>query len=151
MEPVRETAKKDLPPDYVEEILKLHCLNPFAALLGIEIDSLADSYCRLRLPLQDKCTNPYGGVHGGVVATLADISMGIALRTIGLQPVTVELTVNYLGQAEKDQPLLAEGRVNHQGRTLILTECSVTSGAKTVAQARGIFMSRGALVKKQSP
>lgn len=148
MEKEKKTAEGTLPAAYTEEITRLHRENPFAALLGVEIDGLAGNYCRLRLPLRDKCTNPYGGVHGGVLATLADISMGIALRTIGLQPVTAELTVNYLGQAEKDLPLLAEGRVTHRGNTLILTECEVRSGEKTVAQARGIFMSRGALIKE---
>lgn len=136
-----------LPPSYVEEIVRLHNINSFATLLGIKIDVLAENYCRLRFAVEEKCTNPYGGLHGGVFATLADISMGIALRTIGLQPVTAELTVNYLGQPRTGDCLIAEGRVTHLGNTLILTEGTVKSGDdKTVAMARGVFMSRGHLL-----
>lgn len=139
-----------LPPAYVEEIVRLHNINPFAALLGIKIDRLDENYCRLRLTPERKCNNPYGGVHGGVFATMADIAMGIALRTIGLQPVTAELTVNYLGQPRPGDHLLAEGRVVHQGHTLILTESTVKSGdGKTVAMARGVFMSRGPLLSPE--
>lgn len=136
-----------LPPQYIEEILRLHRINPFAALLGITIEGLAEGYSRLRLPVETSSTNPYGGVHGGVLATLADISMGIALRTVGLQPVTAELTVNYLGQSRVGDELVAEGRVVHQGNTLILTESVVKSGGnKTAAMAKGVFMSRGLLL-----
>lgn len=136
-----------LPPQYVEEIVRLHRINPFAALLGIAIDGLAEGYCRLRFPVETNSTNPYGGVHGGVFASLADISMGIALRTVGLQPVTAELTVNYLGQSHSGDELVAEGRVVHRGNTIILTECTVKSGGdKMTAMARGVFMSRGLLL-----
>lgn len=136
-----------LPPRYVEEIVRLHLINPFASLLGIKIDGLAENYCRLHLSVEEKCTNPYGGLHGGVFATLADISMGIALRTLGLQPVTAELTVNYLGQPRTGDSLITEGRVTHRGNTLILTESNIkTLDDKNVAMAKGIFMSRGLLL-----
>ncbi|MCL6634772.1 MAG: PaaI family thioesterase [Peptococcaceae bacterium] len=136
-----------LPSPYVEEIMRLHNINPFAVLLGIEIDGLAENYCHLRLPPDKKNTNPYGGVHGGVLATLADIAMSIAVRTIGLRPVTAELTVNYLSQPQPGDRLFAEGRVVHRGKTLLLTEGTVKSEeGKTVAMARAIFINRGPLL-----
>lgn len=144
------SIKGYLPPSYVEEIVRLHNLNPFAALLGMKIDGLAEGYCRIYLPAEKKTTNPYGCVHGGVLATLADTSMGIALRTVGLQPVTAELTVNYLGQCRTGDELIAEGRIVHRGNTLILTESVVkTGGDKIAALAKGVFMSLGLLLNNE--
>lgn len=147
MESKKISVEGSLSPSYVNEIIRLHNINPFAIHLGIKIDGLAEGCCRLLLSAEEKCTNPYGGLHGGVLATLADISMGIALRTAGLQPVTAELTVNYLGQTGAGELLITEGRVVHRGNTLILTESTVkSSDDRTLAMAKGVFMSRGPLI-----
>jgi acyl-CoA thioesterase len=147
MESKKLSVEGLISPSYVDEIVRLHNINPFAVLLGIKIDGLAKGYCRLLLSAEEKCTNPYGGLHGGVFATLADISMGIALRTVGLQPVTAELTVNYLGQTGAGEILITEGRVIHRGNTLILTESTVkSSDGRILAMAKGVFMSRGPLL-----
>ncbi len=119
-------------------------LNPFANLIGIKIDRLAKNYCRLSLVLNEKCTNYYGGVHGGVLATLADNCMGMALRGAGIQPVTVELTVNYLRQPNIDDLLTAEGLIIHQGNTIVLAECAIKSrDLQIVARGKGVFLNRG--------
>jgi acyl-CoA thioesterase len=119
-------------------------LNPFANLIGIKIDRLANNYCRLSLVLDEKCLNYYGGVHGGVLATLADNCMGMALRGAGIQPITVELTVNYLRQPEIDDLLMAEGLIIHRGNTIVLAECAIKSrDLQIVARGKGVFLNRG--------
>lgn len=146
----KELLDCSIPSSYAKEICRLHKKNPYATLLGISIDGLAEGYCRLRLTAEKQCTNPYGGVHGGVFASLVDTAMGIALRTVGLQPVTAELTVNYLGQSRIGEELIAEGWVVHRGNTLILTEGTVKAGGdKIVTMAKGVFMSRGLLLGKE--
>jgi acyl-CoA thioesterase len=128
----------------VEEIFRQYRMSPFAEWIGIKIDRLAESYCRLTLLLGDKCKNYTDGIHGGVLATLADTCMGGAVRSLGLQAVTAELTINYLGKPGVDDELTAEGRVVHRGSTLILTECMIRDGNhKKICSGRGIFVSRG--------
>jgi len=118
-------------------------LSAFADLIGLKIDKLAENYCRLSLLLDEKCTNYFGGIHGGVLATLADNCMGVALRTVGLRPITIELTVNYLSQPSVGDQLTAEGRIIHRGNTIVLTECTMTSGGlKKVAVGKGVFLNR---------
>ncbi len=118
-------------------------LSPFANLIGIKIDRMKKNYCRLSLVIDEKCTNYYGGVHGGVLATLADNCMGMAMRTAGLHPITVELTVNYMSQPKTGDKLTAEGLIIHQGNTIVLTECIIMSGdLKNVARAKGVFINR---------
>ncbi len=127
----------------VEEIFRQYRMSPFAEWVGIKIDSLAEGYCRLSLLLEDKCKNYTDGIHGGVLATMADTCMGGAVRSLGLQAVTAELTVNYLGKPSVGDELTAEGRIVHRGSTIILTECIIKSGShKNICSGRGIFVSR---------
>ena len=127
----------------VEEIFRQYRMSPFAEWVGIKIDRLAESYCRLSLLLDDKCKNYTEGIHGGVLATIADTCMGGAVRSLGLQAVTSELTVNYLGKPSVGDELTAEGWIVHSGSTIILTECIIKSGNdKNICSGRGIFVSR---------
>jgi|GEM_PF-522721 len=136
----------------VEEISLINKLSPFAELIGIRIDRLAENYCCLKLLLEEKCVNYNGGIHGGVIATLSDTCMGVALRTIGLKPLTAELTVNYLSAPHVGHELTAEGWIIHRGNTIVLTECTVKSDDnKDVARGRGIFVSRGLLASGEKP
>lgn len=138
--------KGDIPPEHIDEILRLHSNNNFAQLLGVNILGLGKGHCRMSLFIDEKCANPYGGLHGGVTATLADMAMGIVLRTLGLQPVTAELTVNYLGPAQIGEEIVAEAQLVHRGSKLILTNCMVTTTkGKSIASGRGLFMTRGHL------
>ena len=132
-----------IPTERIELILSMHKTNNFAQLLDIKIHALDEGYCRLGMSAGEHCTNPYGDVHGGATATLVDIAMGVAVRTLGLQPVTVELTVNYLGPVHKNDALEAEGKVIHQGSTLLLAECLVqTAAGQAVARGRALFTKR---------
>ncbi|BAF59690.1 MAG: PaaI family thioesterase [Pelotomaculum sp.] len=133
----KEESQK--PSARIEEILR-HYKSPFADMIGIRIDRLAESYCKLRLLLEEKCLNSFGLVHGGVLATMADMCMGVALRTAGLKSLTVELTVNFLSKPDTGDELTAEGWIVYRGNTIALTECIIKSGNdKDVARGRGIF------------
>jgi len=140
--------KSNIPPERVELILSMHGGNNFARLLGIKITALGDGYCCLSMEPGGVCANPYGGVHGGVTATLADIAMGVAARAMGLQPVTVELTVNYLGPVKPGEELTAEGRVIHRSRTFLLLESEIYTAGGIVARGRGLFTTRQYLKQK---
>lgn len=139
MKLIEELGESSVPSAHTEEL----SLNPFASLIGIKIDRLANNYCRLSLVLDEKCLNYYGGVHGGVLATLADNCMGMALRVAGIHPVTVELTVNYLRQPNIDDLLTAEGLIVHRGNTIVLAECAIKSrDLQIVARGKGLFLNR---------
>lgn len=128
---------------YAEEISRINKLSPFAELVGLKIDKLAENYCRLKLLLEEKCVNYSGIIHGGVIATMSDTCMGITLRTVGLKPLTAELTINFLSSPRVGDELTAEGWIIHRGNTLILTECRIKSSDNIdVARGRGIFVSR---------
>lgn len=133
----------EISPEIIDNIKDMHRSNNFAALLGIEIAEIGEGFCRLRQKVDVKCSNPYGGIHGGVPATIIDIAMGIAIRALGIQPITAELTINYLGTALTGIEIIADGKITHRGSRLIIADGTVLAAdGKIIARSRGLFMTR---------
>ena len=70
--------------------------------------------------------NPLGTVHGGWCATLLDSCMGCAVHTTlgkGIGYTTIEIKSNFVRALTLDTgPVVAEGRVTHAGRRIVLAE-----------------------------
>ena len=72
----------------------------------------------------DALTQQQGFVHGGVLASLADVACGYAALTKMAEDrevLTVEFKVNFLKAARSDR-LVAVGQVIQSGRTLTVCE-----------------------------
>lgn len=93
------------------------------------------------------CRPDFGGnsdgtyVHGGLLATLADIAGDFALVTeLGYGLPTIDLRVDYLRPAKPDDYLRATGTVVRRGRTLGVADVAVTNGdGRQLAVARGLY------------
>ena len=85
-------------------------------LFGMEFE-YADDACRISFDLLDFMFNPQGGLHGGVIAFVLDISMGHLLRRKAGAGTTVEIKVQYLKAARAGR-VTATGRFLRQGRNL---------------------------------
>ena len=74
-----------------------------------------------------------GSIHGGMLATFADVASVLTLTYDGDSeiPVTTDLHVRYYRQP-RSGPLTAEARVVHRGRRLLGTECVITDGEQRV-------------------
>ncbi len=79
--------------------------SPVARALGVELCSATVDEVVLRLPVTDHLSTLPGVVHGGVIATLIDIT-GAAGSASGIQPdddvtggATAKLSVSYLAPA----------------------------------------------------
>jgi uncharacterized protein (TIGR00369 family) len=108
---------------------------PYYRLLGFRTES-GEGAGRSKLVLESRgeLENSRGDVHGGVIASLLDAAMGVAVRSAlkpGQGATTVSLTVNYVAPGRGT--LTARGRVVRAGRTLASVEADVTDAAGTVA------------------
>ena len=87
------------------------------------------------------CNNK-GTAHGGLMATLADISLG---KTAGWSQeprvplVTTSLTIDYFGAARLHDWIVAETDFNRVGSEMAFANCYVRSGDKALARASGVF------------
>lgn len=113
----------------------------FHELVGIDVDSHAGR-ATVSIDAQEQHLNPHGTVHGGVLATLADIAMGAALNAAtgpDDAPVTVSLVVTYLEPAPQGR-ITATGTITRQGKRITIAEAAMTSDDGTVvATAVGTF------------
>jgi uncharacterized protein (TIGR00369 family) len=105
-------------------------LPPAVQTLGIAPVEAEPGRVTFTLELGEFHLNPFGIVHGGVLAALLDTAMGCAAHSL-LPPavgyVTGELNVRFLRPAVVTAgPLECVGKVVHQGRTTMVTEGRVT-------------------------
>jgi uncharacterized protein (TIGR00369 family) len=103
--------------------------SPFVAKLGIVADQLADDEVRLRLPWDPSNVTVGDMVHGGAVATLADLTV-MAAAWCGaeappeLRGVTVSMTVDFMAPA-RGTDVIGVGRVLRRGRSLVNCEAEI--------------------------
>jgi uncharacterized protein (TIGR00369 family) len=118
-------------PAYVAAVQEMVHASPYPALIGMKIASLEFDRCRIELALRHDHLQPFGIVHGGVLATLIDTATFWAAfmrlpDDAGL--VNVDLKLNYL-KAVVDGNLRAEGECLRAGRQISYTVASVYNDA----------------------
>ena len=87
-------------------------------------------------------TNARGLIHGGLIASLADNSMGYSCAQVTgwtTSYVTVSLSVDYIGSAKIGQWLAAECEVIKTGSTLCFAQSLIKSDGTVIARANGTF------------
>jgi uncharacterized protein (TIGR00369 family) len=108
-------------------------LPPAVRTLGIEPAVAEPGRVSFTLELGEFLLNPFGIVHGGVLAALVDTAMGCAVHSLlpaGVGYVTGELNVRFLRPAVlAGGPLECTGEVVHQGRTTMVASARVVDPA----------------------
>lgn len=88
-----------------------------ARLLGLEISYPGDT-CVITFRPAEFLFNPQGTLHGGIIATVMDISMGHLLHHASGDPgTTLEMKTQYLRPAGAGT-LICTGRFLRRGRTI---------------------------------
>lgn len=99
-----------------------------ADVLGITTEERSPGRARMRLAVSPAWSNPNGVLHGGVVYTLIDYSMGGAVQPSlpeGDSCASIEVKVSYLAPV-REGTLTAETQVVKQGRNVAFLESKVT-------------------------
>lgn len=119
---------KELNPEHMKSILDLINQGPYFRLLSMEVCKLDFGCCRVEVNLDTKHLNPFGGLHGGVYASIIDTAAYWAVyceleEDAGL--ISLDLNVDNLATA-KDGRLIVEGKRIKIGRSICLSEATVT-------------------------
>ncbi|HEU5382094.1 MAG TPA: PaaI family thioesterase [Ktedonobacteraceae bacterium] len=116
-----------------------------AHLLGMQIVQAQDGVGQVRIEIDGRLMHPQQMVHGGVIFTIADTAMSMALLSMippGTPFGTIEAKINYLLPASSGE-LLAEGKIVHLGGSTAVLEASVYNLAgeqrRTIAKVLGTF------------
>lgn len=97
-------------------------------LLGMKLSKLAPGRATLLLDAGPRHSHPHG-VHGGVLAALADSALAMAILTRLPSTAwlsTVEMKINYLSAHQRGR-LRAEARVLRLGKRLAVGEVEIRS------------------------
>ncbi len=118
---------RKLNPAHVAAILKTVNTCPYFTLLSMELKAFDLGESHLEVEIQQKHLQPYGIVHGGVCASIADAAIYWAVyagreETVGL--TTLELKLNYLAPVSTGR-LTAKGKILKSGKSICLGEASV--------------------------
>ena len=119
----------DKPPSGRDVIAQFLPQSPFVAKLGIVADVLADDQVRLRLPWDPSNVTIGDMVHGGAIATLADLTVMAAAWCDAdappeLRGVTVSMALDFMAPARATD-VIGVGRVLRRGRSLVNCEAEV--------------------------
>lgn len=113
----------------------------FSALIGVKERTAEDGRARVELDATEHHLNTSGTVQGGLLATLADMAMGDAVRSSTGErdvPATSQLTVTYL-RPGKPGHLVVTAEVRKQGENLTVCEADVEQAGQPLVHAVATF------------
>jgi len=96
-------------------------------LLDMHIENAHDGVGATHINVDARLMHPQQIVHGGVIFTLADTAMSMALLSVlpeGTVVSTIEAKINFMLPVRSGE-LLAEGKIVHQGRSTAVVEATV--------------------------
>lgn len=114
---------------------------PIMNTLAIEPVQADDGLVTFTLDPEEFHLNPFGMVHGGVLATMLDTAMGCAVHTLlapGVGYVTSEMNVRFLRPALLSSGrLMCTGEVVHPGRNTMIASARIVDAEQRVIAIAG--------------
>ena len=114
-------------PEYIRELIEIVNTSPFPDHMSMRLTSIALDRAVIELKTGRCHLQPYGIVHGGVLATLVDTATfwSVYMRLPeGAGLVNIDLKLNYLKPVENGI-LIAEGRAIRTGNSISYAETAV--------------------------
>ncbi|MDG3040188.1 PaaI family thioesterase [Roseicyclus marinus] len=111
--------------DTHEQVFERFFLARFLDLSFAYLPEAADDpdkeICRLTFPMTDLLRNPQGALHGGIMASAMDISMGHLVAKVAGPGATIEMKVQFL-RPVMGGTVTVEGSFTRRGRSLSFME-----------------------------
>jgi uncharacterized protein (TIGR00369 family) len=128
---------------HLEDLKERVRRSPFHQWAGLELVTVGDGESEMAMDLRPHHFNPQGIVHGGILAALADTSIGLAIRSRlrpGLTHRTAQLNVHFLAKGEGNR-LIGRGHTLHFGQRMGYGEGEVLDGeGRLLARATATFI-----------
>ncbi|HEX8779316.1 MAG TPA: hotdog fold thioesterase [Rhodanobacter sp.] len=117
--------------------------NTLMAVLGIRITGIGDDWLRGSMPVDHRTHQPYGLLHGGASAALAE-TLGSTAAMLTLDPaksraVGLEINANHL-RGVRDGEVTGTARALHLGRSTQVWEIRIEDGGQRLVCVSRITM-----------
>lgn len=125
-------GSRKINPEHTEAIKRIISAAPFHRLCGLRVTDMSLGSAVVEVDINNKLTNTWHCVHGGLYATLADVATACAVycdldENTGV--VTTDLDVRDIAMACEGALLRAEGRALKVGRRMAFAEARIEDGA----------------------
>jgi len=138
-----------LEPDIFAIILEIYRDNHYAHLTGIKIVAIGQGKFIAEMVVEKSNSNMAGTLHGGAIATLIDVCMGMACFTKGVTVVTGNINISYLAPGRASDKIIAVAQVIRSGKTAFFAEASLEDEkGQIIARGTGTFFRNGNLLSK---
>jgi uncharacterized protein (TIGR00369 family) len=117
--------------------------SPFLETIGPLYSAGSGAALVIGLRVQEKHTNARGTLHGGVLASIADIALGYGLATSTDPPtsmVTASLNVDFAGSAQIGDWIETALDLQKIGSRLAFANVYFTLRGERIARASGVFL-----------
>ena len=128
----------------IEELLRMFNENaPIARYFGMKLSFTDEVSAIIDLPYNPKLDHPFGGIHGGVYATMLDSAgwfTAAAAHDVSCWIATSELSVHFLEPAQRTS-LRAVGRLLKHGKRQDVVEMYLYDGqGRWIGHGVGTFV-----------
>jgi acyl-coenzyme A thioesterase 13 len=96
--------------------------------------------------VEAKHCNARGSIHGGILATLADVAIGYAMSTSTEPPtsaITTNLSLDYAGTAKVGDWVESRPDIHKVGTRLAFGNCYLCVGDERIVRASAVFLVTG--------
>lgn len=133
--------------DYINEsYFKQTKIPIFEHFLKPELIKLEEGYAEVKMKVKEDHLNLHRIIHGGVLASIADLTMGTACLSFYKSIVTTEMSLSFVRSVSEGSVITAKATVDNNGNNLMRTTCNIyNEEGKLLLKAMGSFFVLGEL------
>lgn len=117
--------------------------SPFLETIGPLYSKGTGAQLVIRWRVEPKHTNARGSLHGGVLASVADVALGYSLATSGetrTSMVTASLSIDFAGSAAIGDWVETTVDIQKRGSRLAFANAYFAARNERIARASGVFL-----------
>ena len=125
--------------DYTAYIENVNKTNPFLRHNHMRAVRVSEEQAVVQAQMSPELRNSMGGVHAGLMFSMAEIAAGLLVRSNGSKQVTLDTTFRYLRNSTTDGVIEAEAVYIKRGRTVTMCRAYVREQGSDKNLAEGEF------------
>ncbi len=126
--------------NYLEATYQKPILENFLNLLILGIEKGKITYS---CTIKDYQTNFYGFTHGGVLASICDVAMGVSCISLGKQVVTIDMNISYIKNVPLGSNLIAKGKVISVGKSIMRATGEIYHDEELLVKSQASYFIKG--------
>ena len=125
---------------YIEETYKTPILENF---LDLQIQDIKKGEITYSCKIKDMHSRFYGFAHGGALASICDIAMGMSCITLDKLVVTIDMNISYIKNVRAGETIIAKGKVISEGKTIMRAIGEIYYNEQLLVKSQASYFIKG--------